>query len=189
VVVTTFSQTVVSLSVGAVIGTVVGHFSSLRLQRRDHQKAAAIERRRALARFLGRLTIVVARLDEMPDYVPSILDRALAALVEKSEWLKVREWVVTQRQMRNALGDRFHEPLDSLMEAYADLLLIPLDEVVKRRVDECVEYVRLLGASRKPAVRERWPVVYRSLLDAITLSGDTEVPWATRQVTHSSRGP
>ena len=87
--------------VSVAVGGVLAYIGSLHLQRLRGREEAQRERRQALSTFFARLVIVVGVVRQWPATPePNPLERLRESIVGRSDRLKVRDWVRTQRRMR-----------------------------------------------------------------------------------------
>jgi hypothetical protein len=160
------------LGVGA--GGLLTYLAAVRLETLRRRADEKRERRQALAEYLGRLAIAFSTVSAIPEELPlSPIAQFRKATLEKSARIRERDWMKTQKGLREYLGENFYEPLHRLVESYARLQLLGLDERVLEQVEETFEYVGLrVGRDRSEKTLSEWPEVRRKLLEAITLSGD-----------------
>jgi hypothetical protein len=144
------------------------------LEERRHRAEAAATRRSLLATYLGRLYVVVGFMSQWPDELPeSLLERLRRATFEQSVRVRARDWIRTQRELRETFGEALYDPLYRFTESYADLQLLPLRQEVRDEVRATAGYVERLAKSRSASTLNEWPALRRRLLEAIGASGDT----------------
>lgn len=157
----------------ATVGAGLAYLGSLHLRRLEQRNEERRERQRALAGFLGRLYIVVAQLRDTPPNPPlSIPERLQEKVAERSPRVRAATWVRTQRELQRTFGDAFREPMQRLTEAYARLQLLSLDRGLRQQVEETMNYLDFLSATRTDEAKNEWPDVRRALLTAIEEAGD-----------------
>jgi hypothetical protein len=155
------------------VGSGLTYLVSIRLAATRRAEERARERRKALAVYLGRLTIAVAFIREWPEELaPSLRERARRATIERSARVRTSDWIHAQKRMRETFGPDLYRPLHRLIEAYSQLRFAGLDELVWQEVVRSIEYIEHLAHDRSPEALEEWTPVRRRLLDVIRKSGD-----------------
>lgn len=162
-----------STLLGVLVGSGLTYVVSLRAETARKAEELSRERRKALALYLGRLTIVVAFIRDFPEELePSWRERARAATVERSARIRMSDWVYSQKRIREVFGPDLYRPLQRLIESYSQLRFVGLDRLVWDEIVRSVEYVERLGHDRSSEALEEWSPMRRRLLDVIRESGD-----------------
>jgi hypothetical protein len=162
-----------STLLGVLVGSGLTYIVSVRVETARRAEELTRERRKALALYLGRLTIVVAFIRDFPEELePSWRERARAATIERSARVRLSDWVYSQKRMREVFGPDLYRPLHRLIESYSQLRFVGLDRRVWDEVVRSIEYVERLGHDRSPEALDAWGPMRRRLLDAIRESGD-----------------
>jgi len=162
-----------STLLGVLVGGGLTYIVSVRVEMARRAEELRRERRKALALYLGRLTIVIAFIRDFPEELgPSWRERARAATIERSARIRMSDWVYSQKQLREVFGPDLYRPLHQLIESYSQLRFVGLDPPVWHEVVRNIEYVERLGHDRSPEALEEWGPMRRRLLDVIRESGD-----------------
>jgi hypothetical protein len=162
-----------STLLGVLVGSGLTYIVSVRLDAGRRAEELGRERRKALAIYLGRLTIAVAFIREWPEELaPSLRERARKATIERSARVRTSDWIASQKRMREVFGPDLYRPIYQLIEAYSRLRFVGLDDRVWQEVVRSIEYIERLGHDRSPEALEEWTPMRRRLLDVIRESGD-----------------
>jgi len=149
------------------------YLASIRVETRRASADRARERRRAIAIYLGRLTIAVSVIREWPpELTPTPRERLRKVTIERSARVRANDWLHQQKRMREVLGPEPYAPMFGLIEAYSHLRLVGLDERVWDEVVATLRYVERLAHDRSPEALEAWGDMRMRLFDAIRESGD-----------------
>ena len=158
---------------GVVVGGGLTYLASLRLEIQRRQEDRALRRRRALATYLGRLTIAVAYIREWPEELtPSARERVRKLTWERSARVRLSDWIHVQKEMQKVLGPEPYGPIWRLIEAYSELRLVGLDEPVWAEVVRSMSYVERISKDRSPEAIDQWGSIRLALFDVIRAAGD-----------------
>jgi hypothetical protein len=163
-----------STLLGVVVGALLTYLIAVRSEAERRGEAARRERREALAELLGCLYSLVGFMREWPEELPpSLLERAHRETVGRSARMRTRDWVITQKRLREVLGDNLYEPVYRFTFIYARLQLLEIDASVRVAVEAAAAYVERLAKHRDPETLELWMTIRMELLRAIANSGDS----------------
>jgi hypothetical protein len=162
-----------STLIGVAVGAGLTYLLSIRIEANRRAATERRERRAALAKYLGRLAIVVSSVQQWPEELPpSVRERIRKATFERSARVRAADWINTQKAMRDVLGDDPYRELYRLIEAYSELRFVGLEDSVWREVVASMNYVERLAKDRSEAALDAWLDVRKSLFEAIRAAGD-----------------
>lgn len=148
-----FAQTLISVLVGAGIGA----FGSFWISRVERDDLARAHLRQALGAYSADLTLVVARLREMPD-VDGVTRTQRAFDLLRGE---KATWVSEQRAVVSLLGPDWRYPIERLVRSTSELRLMDLPEPLSAAITAAEDYTEALSERRTPELLAGWPDVQR----------------------------
>jgi hypothetical protein len=147
--------------IGALGGAGIGFLGAIKVAADQRVEAARIERRHALAAYVGALTPVVSELKEMPPAKePNLLTKAIDQTGgEQATWARTRKGLVE-------MSPHMFGRMDRLASAMARVQLLAMQPAITDAVEAANDYVIELGDERSRDLIERWPSVHDALLSA-----------------------
>ncbi|MDQ5820544.1 MAG: hypothetical protein M3540_03795 [Actinomycetota bacterium] len=160
----------VALGIAAIAGTVAAGYLSARAVRQTAAQQAERDQRAelaaALTEFFAGAIIYASEVRDIPRAQP----RAVAARVTRAaDWFRGEgaAWVLTQKQLREVLGDRPAEIGDRIITAYARLHVLGLRPELLKPFEEFLDYAVKLANERTDEVKSEWGRERAKLLAAI----------------------
>lgn len=148
---------------GAFGGAAIGFAGSLKVNADQRREADRIEKRRALAAYLGALYPAVSELREMPpDKDLDMIGRAIEMLSgEQASWIRTRRALV-------ASSPQMFGRMDRLAAAMARVQTLAMPATVTQAVEGANDYVVELGRERSEELVAAWPEIRAELLAAVS---------------------
>ncbi|HKZ15050.1 MAG TPA: hypothetical protein VJL81_14520 [Solirubrobacterales bacterium] len=151
--------------IGAFGGAIIGFLGAIKVAADQRVEARRIEKRHALAVYLGALTPVVGELKEMPpNKEPNFLTKAIdQASGEQATWVRTRKGLV-------AMSPHIFGRMDRLSSAMAQVQLLEIHPGVMDAVEAANDYAAKLGEERSEELIQRWPSIHAELLEVLQAS-------------------
>lgn len=165
----------VAALMGAFGGAGIGFLGAIKVAADQRVETRHIERRHALASYVGALTPVVSELREMPpNKEPDLVTKAIDQISgEQASWVRTRKGLV-------AMSPHMFGRVDRLASAFAQVQLLDMPREVMEAVEAANDYAIELGEERSEDLVARWPPIHANLLDASKLLDPERPKWWRR---------
>jgi hypothetical protein len=166
----------VTTVVGTLGGAGVGVRGALAISRNQRDEARRQRIGDAYSAFLAAVVLAVAELRQWPSPTEPHALRQLANRTQDKICGEGTSDLAARRGARAIFGDRPWIFADGVVQAWAVLRVLPLDDDTRSVCDSAVDYVERLSDARTDEIKAEWSGLHARLMDAANQISGNRTP-------------
>lgn len=161
----------VTTVVGALGGAGIGVRGALAISRSDRRAATRDRTGEAFSAYLAGVVLAVGELRQWPNPGEPTVVQQLTTRAQDKLYGEGTSDFAARRGVRATFGDRPWMLADAVVQSWAVLRVLPLDDETRAACDAAVNYVERLSMSRAEEIKAEWPSLHARLMDAASRLG------------------